>query len=88
MDGDVVDDDREDDAIRASQSSGMIISAPRETGAKAYMIAVAPVIRETSCCQLGAGARKTMPKTVATMIDQTGTPRLETRVRALGRPSA
>src|SRR5580765_16854 len=49
-------------------------SAARDTGANAYMIAVAPVTTLTSAFQLLNGPNASSPTTAATRIDTTGTP--------------
>src|ERR1700675_1907673 len=49
-------------------------SAASDTGAKAYMIAVAPVITLTSALQLLNGPNASDPTTAPTIMDTTGTP--------------
>src|SRR2546426_1999130 len=49
-------------------------SAASDTGAKAYMIAVAKVITLTSALQLLNGPKARHPTTAATRMDTTGTP--------------
>src|SRR2546429_9638871 len=49
-------------------------SAASDTGAKAYMIAVAKVITLTSAAQLLNGPKARHPTTAATRMDTTGTP--------------
>src|SRR5215467_6058509 len=59
-------------------------SAARETGANAYMIAVAPVTTLTSAFQLLNGPNASNPTTAATRIETTGTPFLFVVASALG----
>src|SRR3989440_12563292 len=59
-------------------------SAASDTGAKAYMIAVAPVITLTSALQLLNGPNASEPTTAATMMDTTGTPLRFVVARAVG----
>src|SRR6476661_6882491 len=58
--------------------------APRATGAKPYMIAVAEVTRPTSDCQLGNGRNAISPTMNASRIEVSGTPRRLTLARADG----
>src|SRR5258706_13873001 len=51
-----------------------LCSAASDTGANAYMIAVAPVTTFTSAFQLLNGPNASMPTTAANRIDATGTP--------------
>src|SRR5438876_3651455 len=51
-------------------------SAASDTGANAYMIAVAPVTTLTKAFQLLYGPKAINPTTAATRIDATGTPLL------------
>src|SRR5215467_4269918 len=66
--------------------------APRESGAPAYIITLARVIRVTSECQLGNGSRKTSPTMNAKMTPTHGTPlaltlpKIEGKYRFLARP--
>src|SRR3954453_1696093 len=50
-------------------------SAYSDTGAKAYMIAVAEVTSPTSDCQLGNGRKAISPTMNASRIELIGTPR-------------
>src|SRR4051812_8297715 len=59
--------------------------AVSETGANAYMIAVAEVTRPTSDCQLGNGRNAISPTMNAMMIETSGTPFLLTCATGLGR---
>src|SRR4051812_27849168 len=59
-------------------------SAASDTGAKAYMMAVAPVTTLTSALQLLNGPKASDPITAATRIDTTGTPSLFVSARAFG----
>src|SRR5438477_11155682 len=59
-------------------------SAASDTGAKAYMIAVAPVTTLTKACQLLYGPKATNPMPAATRIDATGTPLLFVVASTLG----
>src|SRR5260370_34681769 len=59
-------------------------SAASETGAKAYIIAVAAVTTPTSALQLLNGPNASEPTTTATIIDTTGTPFLLVVASALG----
>src|SRR6266545_133262 len=61
-----------------------LCSAASETGANAYMIAVAPVMTLTSDCQLLNGPSAMQPMTAPTRIDTTGTPLLFVLASALG----
>src|SRR5437764_3048729 len=49
-------------------------SAANDTGAKAYMIAVAPVTTLTSAAQLLNGPNASEPMMAPTIMDTTGTP--------------
>src|SRR5215813_13462305 len=60
------------------------LSAAREIGANAYMIAVAPVTTLTSAFQLLNGPNASSPTTAATRIETTGTPFLFVDSSALG----
>src|ERR1700694_5018660 len=59
-------------------------SAASDTGAKAYMIAVAPVTTLTSALQLLNGPNPSDPMTAATRMDTTGTPLLLVVASAVG----
>src|SRR3984957_1366543 len=59
-------------------------SAASDTGAKAYMIAVAPVTTLTSALQLLNGPNASDPTTAATRMDTTGTPLLLVVASAVG----
>src|SRR5215471_5042190 len=59
-------------------------SAARETGANAYMIAVAPVTTLTRAFQLLNGPNASSPTTAATRIETTGTPFRFVDASALG----
>src|SRR5215469_7204131 len=59
-------------------------SAARETGANAYMIAVAPVTTLTSAFQLLNGPNASSPTTAATRMETTGTPFLFVEASAVG----
>src|ERR1051326_2419557 len=59
-------------------------SAASDTGANAYMMAVAPVTTLTSAFQLLNGPNASMPTTAATRIETTGTPLLFVDDNALG----
>src|SRR5580765_1824255 len=61
-----------------------LCSAASETGAKAYMIAVAPVTTLTSAFQLLNGPKASVPTTAANRIDTTGTPSLFVVASAVG----
>src|SRR5450631_2955011 len=61
-----------------TRSGSDLRSAPRDTGANAYMIAVADVTRPTRLCQLGKGRKTISPTTNASRIETQGTPRLLT----------
>src|SRR5438128_5528874 len=58
--------------------------AASDTGANAYMIAVAPVTTLTSAFQLLYGPNASNPMTAATRIDATGTPLLLVEASTLG----
>src|SRR5947208_17073996 len=59
-------------------------SAASDTGAKAYMIAVAPVTTLTSAFQLLNGPNASVPTMAARMVDTTGTPFALVDARAAG----
>src|ERR1700719_4354739 len=59
-------------------------SAASDTGAKAYMIAVAPVTTLTSALQLLYGPNASDPTTAATRTDTAGTPLLFVAASPLG----
>src|SRR6266566_520966 len=59
-------------------------NAVSETGAKAYMMAVADVTMLTSARQLGNGRNDNSPMTKATRIDHNGTPRRVSLLSAVG----
>src|SRR5712671_6878241 len=61
-----------------------LCSAASDTGAKAYMIAVAPVTTFTRAFQLLKGPNARMPMTAANRIDATGTPSLFVVASTLG----
>src|SRR5579864_6827860 len=66
------------------RSPSTLWSAASDTGAKAYMIAVAPVTTLTSALQLLNGPNASAPMTDATRTDTTGTPLSFVVARALG----
>ena len=74
--------------IYQALGGGWRMSAARETGAKAYMMAVASVTRPTRACQLGNGRRAMRPTPKASRIDPQGTPRLLTAVSHGGSASS
>src|SRR5438309_10086980 len=59
-------------------------SAASDTGANAYMIAVAPVTTLTNALQLLNGPNASDPMTAATRMDTTGTPLLLVEASAVG----
>src|SRR5262252_10531885 len=59
--------------------------APRESGAPAYIITLARVIRVTSECQLGNGSRKNRPTTNANRTPTQGTPLALVRAKIVGK---
>src|SRR5205807_8858410 len=66
------------------RSPSTLWSAASDTGAKAYMIAVAPVITLTSALQLLKGPNASDPTTAPTIMDTTGTRFLFVVARAVG----
>src|SRR6476659_629878 len=71
-----------------SRSPSHLRSAAKDTGANAYMIAVASVTSPTSDAQLGKGRNTISPSTKASTIDQIGTPRLLVSVSLSGSGSS
>src|SRR6185437_524290 len=70
------------------RSGSRLLSAARDTGANAYMMAVASVMMLTIEFQLGNGAKQISPMTNATRTDTHGMPRLLTLVSASGSTSS
>src|SRR5262245_32787204 len=66
------------------RSRSSLWSAASDSGANAYMIAVAPVMTLTSALQLLNGPNARQPTTAPTRIDTTGTPFLLVLASALG----
>src|SRR6266581_3522021 len=66
------------------RSPSTLCSAASDTGANAYMIAVAPVITLTSALQLLNGPNASDPMTAPTIMDTTGTPFLFVVANAAG----
>src|SRR6478752_6188351 len=71
-----------------SRSPSHFRSAANDTGANAYMIAVASVTSPTTEAQLGNGRNTISPMTNASRIDQLGTPRLLVSVSLSGSASS